>query len=218
MNLMNRLKKFFYLIVITTGFCVITSAVAGSFEDFFIAIRNDNTAILGDLLRRGFDPNTRNEKGQTGLTIAMQEQSPRAARMLLDQPGIDADAPNGDGETPLMMAALKGDMDGVKMLLARGAKVNRPGWSPLHYAAAGPEPAIVKLFLDLGAEVEALSPRGTTPLMLAAQTGAEDNVKLLLARGADPNRRDPRELAAADFAERGGRDWLAAQLRKLQKR
>ena len=144
MTLMNYLKKFVYLIL-AVG---VSGAVAGSYEDFFIAIRNDNTAALGALLQRGFDPNTVNEKGQPGLTMAMQERSLKAAKLLLEQPSVKIDALNQAGESALMMAALKGDMTGAKMLLERGAKVNQSGWSPLHYAATGPEPGLVRLLLE----------------------------------------------------------------------
>ena len=213
MTLMRYLRKILYLIL-AVG---VLSASAGSFDDFFIAIRNDNTSTLGDLLRRGFDPNTADEKGQPGLTLAMQEQSLRAAKMLLEQAGLKIDALNQAGESALMMAALKGEVVGAKMLLARGAKVNQSGWSPLHYAATGPEPELVRLLLQHGAEVDATAPNGTTPLMMAAQYGSEDSVRLLLERGADPNRRNQRGLRAADFAKLAGRDALAANLQKLQR-
>ena len=210
---MARLKKLCYLVIAAVTF----GAHAGSFEDYFIAIRNDNLSILGDLLRRGFDPNTANEAGQPGLTIAMQEHSLRAAKMLLAQPGLKIDALNPAGESALMMAALKGELDGVKLLLERGAKINQPGWSALHYAASGPEPEIVRTLLERGAEVDAPSPNGTTPLMMAAQYGTEDSVKLLLARGADPNKRNQKNLNAADFAKLAGREGIAAHLQQLQR-
>ncbi len=213
MTLISCLRKIVYL-AIAIGISV---ANAGSFDDFFIAIRNDNTSTLGDLLQRGFDPNTADERGQPGLTLAMQEQSLRAAKLLLEQPGLKIDALNQAGESALMMAALKGEVAGAKMLLARGAKVTQNGWSPLHYAATGPEPELVRLLLEHGAEVDSTAPNGTTPLMMAAQYGSEDSIKLLLERGADPNRRNQRELRAADFAKLAGRDALAARLQKLQR-
>ena len=135
----NCFKNALYLLV----FIAFGSAIAGSYDDFFIAIRNDNAGVVNDLLERGFDPNTRNAKGQPGLTVAMQEQSPKAARALLNRPTIDVNALNQAGESALMMAALKGDLASSQLLLERGALVNQSGWSPLHYAATGPEPKIV---------------------------------------------------------------------------
>jgi ankyrin repeat protein len=204
----KHFKLFLYSIVISGVF----SANAGSFDDFFIAIRNDNVSNLNELLGRGFDPNTRNEKGQPGLVIAMQEHSLKAARALLALPATEVDALNQSGESALMMAALKGDLDGMQLLLTRGAKVNQPGWAALHYAATGPETKAVQLLLDKGAAIDAASPNGSTPLMMAAQYGSEDSVKLLLARGASLKRRNDLNLSAVDFARRAGRDALVKQL------
>jgi len=145
----------------------------------------------------------------------MQEHSLKAARALLARPATDMNALNQSGESALMLAAIKGDLEGVQLLLGKGAKINQPGWSAIHYAATGPEPKIVELLLQRGAEVDARSPNDSTPLMMAAQYGSEDSVKLLLARGADLKRRNQLNLSAADFARRAGRESLAKQLDKL---
>jgi ankyrin repeat protein len=210
----KRYLKFAFQAIVLAG---IVSAYAGSYEDFFIAIRNDSADELKSLLQRGVDPNSRDPKGQPGLTVSMQEHALKAAEVLLAQPDIDVNAPNAAAESPLMMAALKGDLQGCQMLLAKGAKVNLSGWSPLHYAATGPSPAVVRLLLDRGAAVNALSPNGTTPLMMAAQYGSEESLRLLLKRGADWKRRNERGLDAADFAQLAGRMRLAQQLRELHR-
>ena len=57
------------------------------------------------------------------------------------------------------------------------APINQPGWSPLHYAAAGPEPKIVALLLERGAIVDAEAPNRSTPLMMAAGYGKEESVR-----------------------------------------
>ncbi|MEP7294719.1 MAG: ankyrin repeat domain-containing protein [Burkholderiales bacterium] len=191
--------------------------MAGSFEDFFIAIRNDNAGTINGLLDRGFDPNTRDEKGRPGLTIAIQERSLKAAGALLARPATDVDALNQAGESALMMAALKGDMAGMELLLKRGAKVDQPGWSAILYAATGPEPKAVELLLDRGAAIDATSPNQSTPLMMAAQYGSEESVKLLLARGADARRRNQLNLGAVDFARKSGREALAKLLEQAQR-
>ena len=210
---MTKYFKFMLYSLMVIG----VSSFAGSFEDFFIAIRNDNAGTVGALLQRGFDPNTRDEKGQTGLAMAMQERSLKAAEVLLSHPAIQIDALNQAGESALMMAALKGEIAGARTLLERGAKVNQPGWSALHYAATGTEASLVRLLLEKGADVNAASPNGSTPLMMAAQYGSEDSVKLLLAAGADPKRRNQRDLKGSDFARLAGRESLAVSLAKLER-
>ncbi len=87
----------------------------------------------------------------------------------------------------------------------------------MHYAASGTEAPLVSLLLEKGADVNAASPNGSTPLMMAAQYGSEDSVKLLLAAGADPKRRNQRDLKASDFARLAGRETLAESLAKLER-
>jgi uncharacterized protein len=200
-----------YILQILVAIAV-SSATAGSYEDFFAAVQRDDAGAVTSLLKRGFDPNSRDPKGQTGLTLAAQSQSWRAEEALLAHPGVDVNALNGAGESALMLVALKGDLGQCQRLLDRGAKVQQPGWSPIHYAATGPSTQIVELLLARGADIDAESPNGSTPLMLAARYGSEDTVNLLLARGADVTRRNERNLRASDFAHLGGREPLAARL------
>jgi len=209
---MKNIKRFAYAVVIAT---FSTFVHAGSYEDFFVAIRNDNASQLEGLLQRGFDPNTRDPKGQPGLTMAMQERSPKAARVLLGQRSIDVNALNQAGESALMLAALKGDLPSVQLLAQRGASINQPGWSPLHYAATGPEPKVVAWLLEQGAAIDAESPNGTTPLMMAAQYGDEASVRLLVERGADPAKRNQKGLRAVDFARLSGRAALVSKLEQI---
>lgn len=187
-------------------------AKAGAYEDFFIAAQRDDAATITSLFQRGFDPNSRSPDGQVGLTIAARAQASHALEALLAHPSIDVDAANPAGETTLMLVALKGDLGWCQRLIERGAAVQREGWSPLHYAATGPNPQVAALLLDRGAPVDAVSPNGSTPLMMAARYGSEETVNLLLARGADATRRNERQLRAADFARQGGREALAARL------
>jgi ankyrin repeat protein len=163
------------------------------------------------------DPNTRDEHGQPALTLALRGEAFPVAEALLASPQLDVNATNAAGETPLMMAALKGQTAWIARLLERGARLQQPGWSPVLYAASGPEPKALALLLDKGAPVNARSPNGSTPLMMAARYGSEQSVDLLLARGADPSALNDRQLSAADFARQGGREALAERLAKLKR-
>jgi ankyrin repeat protein len=205
------MKKLLHLIV-ALG---VSSAFAGSYEDFFSAIERDDGTAVRNLLQRGFDPNSRDPKGQTGLFLALQGGSLQAAEPLVLDRALDVDALNESGESALMMAALKGRLDWVQRLLDRGAQVDKSGWTPLHYAATGPEPAVVRLLLDRGAKIDAGSPNRSTPLMMAAQYGNPASVDLLLARGADPRLKNDQGLTAADFARLADRQALAARLATL---
>ncbi|MFO1271887.1 MAG: ankyrin repeat domain-containing protein [Rubrivivax sp.] len=187
-------------------------ARAGSFEDFFRAVPLDDARTVGALLARGFDANAVDEKGQPALFLALRDGADKVIALLLEQPDLRVDQPNALGETPLMMAALRGRLEWSRTLLARGAAVNREGWAPLHYAASGPEPAVVALLLERGAALEARSPNGSTALMMASRYGSEASVDLLLARGADARLRNQAGLDAAAFARGAGRESLARRL------
>ncbi len=198
-------------------------AQAGAFEDFFIAIQRDDGSAITALLRRGFDPNTRDSKGQVGLTLALQLGSIKAFNALMAARQTHVEARNGQDESPLMMAALKGNVDAVKELIERDADVNKAGWTPLHYAASAGSPQhtqIISLLLERHAYIDAASPNGTTPLMMAAHYGSTDAVQLLLQEGADPTLKNQLGLTATDFAMRASRadsaEKIAAAIRKRQ--
>lgn len=208
-------KKLLQAVLIYT---VSASAFAGAYEDFFRAIELDDARSLTRLLQRGFDPNTPDPQGQVGLFLALRSGSGQVVEVLLAHPELKVDAANTTDETPLMMAALRGAMEPARRLMERGARLERPGWTPLHYAATGPSVALVKLLLDRGAPIDARSPNGTTPLMMAARYGAEEGAALLLERGADAALRNQLDLGAADFARAVGREALAKRLEGLVRR
>lgn len=204
--------KFALYLVLAVGF---SAAQAGSYEDFFKAITFDDARTVDKLLVAGFDPNSRDEKGQNGLYLSLREGSFKTAKLLANHPQIRIDLPNAAGETALMMAALRGQTEWLQTLLDRGAQLDAgqpKSWSALHYASAGPQAEAVVLLLARGARVDARSPNGTTPLMMAARYGAEGAVSALLKAGADARLRNDLDLTAADFARQAGRDKLAEQL------
>ena len=209
----NYLRKLLYLLLVAGSFAVHADVT----DDFFRAVRADNASGVKNLLSRGFDPNVRDPQGQTGLLIALREPSPKVIQVLLDSPKTDVEARNPKDESPLMLAAFKGQKDIVTRLIERDADINKPGWTPLHYAATNGQVEIMKLLLDKDAFIDAESPNGTTPLMMAAMYGSTAAVKLLLDEGADPLMKNQLGLSAVDFAQRANRpdamEMIAAAVR-----
>jgi ankyrin repeat protein len=197
----NNLKKIIYLVVAIW----FSSASAGSYEDFFVALKQDNPAAVRTLLERGFDPNTPSPERLDGLYLALRDGSLKAARALIDWPKTKVETRTPQDESPLMMAALKGHQELARRLIERDADVNKPGWAPLHYAATGGHVALIELLLEHHAFIDAESPNGTTPLMMAAQYGSAEAVKLLVDSGADLTMRNQLGLSAIDFARLGNR-------------
>lgn len=211
-------KLFFYLIVLF-GFSI---SKAGSYEDFFTAIKSDDAVVVRTLLQRGFDPDTPSPAGEHALMLALREPAPKVLAVLIAAPKINVDVRNRQDESPLMLATLKGMTEVVAQLLAKGADVNKPGWTPLHYAATGGHLQIMNLLLEEHAYIDAASPNGSTPLMMAAMYGTPSAVKLLLEAGADPMLKNELGLTAIDFAQRANRkesaDIIAAFVRARQPR
>ena len=168
--------------------------------------------MVETLLRRGFDPNTPGPSGAPPLMAAIRSKAIKSAIVLASWPSTQVDQRNADDETPLMMAAFNNLMPVTHLLIERQADVNKTGWTPLHYAATNGHLEMILKLLQHHAYIDAPSPNGTTPLMMAAQYGSEDAVNALLKQGANPSLRNDLALGAADFAQRGGRESLAARL------
>ena len=202
------------LLSLLTAFALLPAAPAFSETDdevqFFRAAQIDNTVVVRDVLKRGLDPNLHEpERGETGLIIAMRHDANRVFKLLLDHPRIDLEAQSANGSTALMMAAFKRNKRAVNAMLAKGAQVNRKGWTPLHFAAAAGDLDIMHILLEHHAYIDAGSPSGLTPLMLAAREGMEDAVKLLLEQGADATLKDGAfRIDAAEFAARADKPWI----------
>ena len=212
---MKKLKKTF----VGIGFFALAGlSWGGSWDDFFNAIRLDNPNTLQALLQRGFDPNTVDQQGTPALMRALQEQSYRAAEVLADHPQIRAEVRSQRDESPLMLAALRGQDALVVKLVSKGAAVNKSGWTPLHYAATGGHVRIAAFLIGAHADVNAESPNGTTPLMMAAMYSSSDMVKLLLESGAEAYPRNDLDLSAEDFAVKAGRDDSVRLIRQVLQR
>lgn len=198
------------------------AAFAGSYDRFFRAVRLDDAGTIKSLLARGFDPNTiEPERGDSGLILALREDSMKVFDLLLNAAGTDLDLTTRNGDNALMIACYKGNRPAIEALLAKGAGVNRPGWTALHYAAVSGHDDIVRLLLERSAYIDAASPNGTTPLMMAARGGHILTVKLLLDEGADETLKNDHGMNAIDFAARHNHtdiaEGLASRLRKAGK-
>ena len=90
--LRHYFKKLLYLFV----FIGVSSAQAGSFDDFFTAIVRDDDRVIGALLARGFDPNTVDSTGSAGLLLAVKASSIKVATRLASWPGTKVEVRNAN--------------------------------------------------------------------------------------------------------------------------
>jgi ankyrin repeat protein len=188
------------------------AASPGQVKDFFRAVQLDDPKTVQAMLGT-VDPNELNPLGgEPALVLAVREGSMRVFDVLLAWKGTNLEAPAINGNTALMMAAFKHNKPAAIALLNKGAAVNRPGWSALHYAAASGDDEIAGILLKRGASVDATSPAGTglfTPLMMAAREGHDSTATLLLDHGANPAAKNSEGLSAEQIATRAGKADVA---------
>ena len=91
--------------------------------------------------------------------------------------GVDVNAKDKYGLTPLHHAAWQGRNEIVELLIANGADVNAKdvdGGTPLHEAASDGRKEVVELLIDNGADVNVKDDRGMTPLDWAEGVSRRD--------------------------------------------
>ena len=158
------------------------------------AAHRDDVDVAGLLIRAGANVGAANRYGVMPLSLACRNGNPAMVELLL-KAGADPNTASPEGETALMTAARTGTVGAVKALLAHGADVNaREGWrgtTALMWAAAEGHAMAVQALIeggvDNGADVNARSKSGLTPLLLAVREGQIDAVRVLLAAGATVN-------------------------------
>lgn len=96
--------------------------------------------------------------------------------------------------TPLMIAAKKGDLNSIQKMIAKGVAEsinlkNRDGKTALHLAARE-YPKIVEPLLTAGAFVDEIDGQGKTALHEAADQDCIESIEKLLEAGANPNIQD----------------------------
>jgi ankyrin repeat protein len=153
------------------------------------------------LLAHGANPKATNYFGATALMAAAAGGDLRTAKLLLKH-GAEVNAqPTADeqgfllggGRTALMWAAFRGNVAMMKLFIEAGADVNTVTGlgTALTHAAWADRTEAARLLLDCGARLEQTGPRDDyTALHWAASSENRDTAltKLLLDRGADPNR------------------------------
>ncbi len=181
---------------------------------FWSALAKDEVDAVQTWLLRGVDTNATHPQQGPAIVVAAREGAWRSLRLLAGITGTRVDVPSPRGETALMLAAAHGHLDSVRLLVERGAEVNRPGWTPLHYAASSGDAATVRYLLEHHAYVDAQSPNRTTPLMMAARQKRPGIVRLLIEEGADPTARNEAGFDAVAYLERHGETEQAQWVRE----
>jgi len=180
--------------------------------------------------------------GATGQALRAVKAAPRLARLALAQGATHADPFSHfltaighyvyAGDTALHVAAAAHQPAVARALLAAGADVaaaNRRAAQPLHYAmdAAPGSPSwdprtlrsTVEILIDAGAELDAVTKEGTTPLHRAVRNRCAAAVAILLEAGADWRRQNERGSTALHLAvQTTGKSGSGSEVARDQQR
>jgi len=129
--------------------------------------------------------------------------------------GVDVNekAVNWNGFTPLHLAAtMKGHKEVVELLIANGADVNAKSESGSTPLHGVFNGEITELLIAKGSNVNARTGVGQTPLLFAVTFGRKETVEILIAKGADVNAKDDAGVTPLDMAKK--KPEIAELLRK----
>jgi hypothetical protein len=133
------------------------------------------------------------KEGMTQLNYYSWKGMTNSVKRMLTLKGINVEAGDKTGYTPLIAASLYGQIKICKILLSSGASMSAKmsdGFTALHAACQSGNLAVVALLVNKGAPLEAQSSFDSTPIHIASTGGNVDVCKFLLDKGAKIDSKD----------------------------
>jgi ankyrin repeat protein len=172
------------------------------------------------ILAQGARTDYKDDGGNTLLMLAAKRHHVTALAALLAA-GLDANARNAAGETPLAIASGKSEYElmvvGIGLALGQDQAsltrlVFRPAQKSNESAATARRLEAAKLLLSAKADPNSTDGTGGTPLLQATRCGDAELVRMLITAGAQVDRRDAAGNAPLLVAARYGLQEIAASL------
>jgi ankyrin repeat protein len=153
-----------------------------------VTIQRDSLVDL--CLSERVDPNGRDGQGRTPLLIATLQQDWKTARRLLDA-GAAVDLADKNGFTPIMAAAMHGEVEMFQLLLARPTNFHPEtpcldGQDLLSFALDGGNPELIETVLQRLPPAQDWTASTRRALSRALQAGKNDEIRLLLSKHTSP--------------------------------
>src|SRR6185312_8692994 len=166
------------------------SRITISPDELVRAVTIQRDSLVDLCLMERVDPNGRDGQGRTPLLIATSQQDWKTARRLLDA-GAVADLADKNGFTPVMAAAMHGDLEMFQLLLARSPNLHpeKPcadGQDLLSVSLDGGHPEIIKTVEQRLPTAPEWTTSTRRALTRALQAGKNDEIKLLLSKQSAP--------------------------------
>jgi quinoprotein dehydrogenase-associated probable ABC transporter substrate-binding protein len=199
-----------------------------------VAVTNGDGEMMSLLLDRKADVNERDGDGYTPLALAAARNKVKAIQ-LLKSCGADLEAATPGGYTPLFVAVAEGKFAAAKALMEAGAKTDvmegpqhftllmavatqRPPERRIIQLAQGTGPVeVAQELVARGADVNAVSTKGVTALMIAAARDNSALIGVLMRGGAKAGIKSEEGQTAFDIATQNGNDAAARTLQLFER-
>lgn len=168
----------------------------------FYAARYGQLDVATQLIQTGCSPNEKDLLGNTPLHEAIEKGHLEIAEILLKEGSADVNMIGFNGETPLMAAVSRGQLDALKLLDRYGADVNvcdADGDSPIYRALERGWCEISDFLLDCRCDVNKRSANETTCFFAAAHCDKNDVVHIA------------KRLLKTDYDFKMDADWLLTE-------
>jgi quinoprotein dehydrogenase-associated probable ABC transporter substrate-binding protein len=199
-----------------------------------VAVTNGDIEMVTLLLDRKADVNERDGDGYTPLTLAAARNKTKVITLLTSR-GADLEAQIPGGYTPLFVAIGEGKFAAAKALMDAGAKTNvvegpqhftllmaiatqRPPERRITQVTQGTGPVdIAQELVARGTDVNAVSTKGVTALMIAAARDNSALIGVLMRAGARAEVKSGEGQTALEIATQNGNDSAARTLQLFQR-